>query len=65
MGGGGNHLPPHKKSPINLFFFISNPVMFPGGKQAITPDFGKANDDFPIQTDKGSSTIVRGMVIKR
>ncbi|XP_074612583.1 putative rRNA-processing protein EBP2 [Acropora palmata] len=35
------------------------------GKQAITPDFGRANDDFPIQTDKGSSTIVRGIVIKR
>ena len=40
-------------------------MMFPGGKQAITPDFGRANDDFPIQTDKGSSTIVRGLVIKR
>ena len=25
-GGGGNYLHPHKKSPINLFFLISNPA---------------------------------------
>ena len=25
-GGGGNDLHLHKKSPINLFFLISNPV---------------------------------------
>ena len=27
-GGGGNYLHPHKRSPTNLFFLISNPGLY-------------------------------------
>ena len=50
---------------LNVIFKEQLIIIFTGGKQSAHSDLAGDKDEFQIQTERGSSSIMQGKVVKR